>query len=228
MPGRDPALRHGEKGQAVFLVLVAIALFGALAYVVMQGGKGASTIGEKGDEMTAFARLTAFPEEVRLKAEELLLGGLDAAGLDFSRDAKGRGAVFAQMPYQNPPLSVGAASDWGFKGVTAEGGGFFIAGLGADDAGGKDIFAYLDGLDRAACEQIKKALGLSVSTLTEAVTVNLAGTGGGPDSAAGNNAFTFSAHNEDRGGPLRASCVRNGNKQDRTPNYTYYHVIVAR
>lgn len=230
MQGHVLPSRSHEKGNALFLILVAVALFAALSYVVMQGGKTSGSLTEKDDQMAAFARLTQFPEAVRTTIEKMLLTGTDVTELDFGRNAEGKGAVFQNVRYQNPPLSIGTTSDWGFKTHAADGTGWFVAGIGTDDANGKDVFAYLEGLDQPACEQIKKALGLSASPLTEATTVNLDGTGGAADATAGNNDFTFSAHSVATPDqvPPTASCVRNGFKADKSPNYVYYHVIVAK
>lgn len=229
MQGQPLPFRSRERGNALFLILVAVALFAALSYVVMQGGKSAGGISDKDDQMAAFARLTQFPEAVRTTVEKMLLTGTDIGDLNFGRKAEGKGAVFQNTRYQNPPLAIGTTADWGFKTHPGNGTGWFVAGIGTDDADGKDVFAYLEGLDQSACEQIKKALGLPASPLTEATTVSLEGEGGASDAVAGNNDFTFNAHNAATPpDPQPASCVRNGFKADKSPNYVYYHVIVAK
>ena len=229
MQGHAFSFRRKERGNALFLILVAVALFAALSYVVMQGGKPAGGLTEKDDQMAAFARLTQFPEAVRTTVDKMLLTGTDISELNFDRNAEGKGAVFQNTRYQNPPLSIGTTADWGFKTHPADGTGWFVAGIGTDEKDGKDVFAYLEGLDQPACEQIKKALGLAASPLTEATTVNLEGKGGSAEDGAGNNDFTFNAHNAAvPPDPQPATCVRNGFKADKTPNYIYYHVIVAK
>lgn len=229
MQGRAHPFRHAERGNALFLILVAVALFAALSYVVMQGGRTSGTISEKDDQMAAFARLTQFPEAVRTTVEKMLLTGTKISDLDFGRNVEGQNAVFQHTRYQNPPLAIGTTADWGFKTVGADGSGWFVAGIGTDGAEGKEVFAYLDGLDQAGCEMIKKALGLAAGPLTEATTVNLSGKGGAPEGVAGDNDFTFNAHNASTPPhPEPASCVRSGFKEDKSPNYIYYHVIVAK
>lgn len=218
--------RHAERGNAFFLILIAVALFAALSYVITQGGK-TGNIGDKDDKIAAFARLVQFPVSVQTTVNKMLLTGADVTELDFRRDAKGKGAVFEHMQYQNPPLSIGASTDWGFKGVSKEGEGWFVSGIGTDDAGGKDVFIYLDGLSKDGCEHVKKALGLATLPLSESFTVDLEkpGTAG---ATAGNNAWSFNIHNAvTPPDPQPASCVRNGNRKGE-PNYVYYHVIVAK
>ncbi len=219
--------RHAERGNAVLLVLVAIVLFAALSYVVAQGGMS-SSISEKDVSMGTYARLTEFPVSVKDTVAKMLQTGVDISELDFDRAAKGKGAVFLHVNYQNPPLAAGAASDWGFRGVTAAHEGWFVSGIGTDEADGKDVFAYLDGLSREGCEMVRKALGLAAPPLTGAVPIDLSKPGAA-DAVAGANAWSFDIQKTTTpSDPQPAACVRNGNKADGEPNYIYYHVIVAK
>lgn len=223
----DTNSRAAERGNAIFLILVAISLFAALAYVVMGGGGGGG-ISEKDVQMAAYARLTQFPPLVAEEVKKKLDAGADVTQLDFSFNGKGKDAVFEHLQYQSPGLAIGGGIDWKFTGIGEKGEGWFVSGIGGNGRDGKDVFAYLDGLTQENCEHINKALGLSITPLTEANTVDL-NTPGGPDAEAGNNNWSFNAHNATTPpDPQTAACVRNGNTQKGAPKYSYYHVIVAK
>jgi hypothetical protein len=220
--GRDPF--YSQRGNALFLVLVAIALFAALAYVVMQAG-GQSQRGGQGRDLTTLSRVTTFPIAIQTAVRRMVQSGAKLTDLDFTPGADGKTAVFSPkaggIAYRTP--SPAGTVEWAFKTVTADDTGWFVAGMGTDGAEGKDVFAYLEGVSLEACAEINGLLGLDREPLKEEPPVILTGTGGDSAAKAGKNAWTFKIQNE---GPLLmpqpAACVQNGEK------YVYYHVIVAR
>ncbi len=216
--GRDRF--HDQRGRAVFLVLVAIVLFAALAYVVTQATPGAHANAGMLDLRTA-QRIAAYPDAVQLAVKNMLADGVDVTALDFRPDGTGRGAVFSAttgVVYRSPAMALGNKTEWSFKGIGAEGHGFFVAGVGTDGPSGKDVIAYLDHVPKAMCEDINQALGLKPEPLAENPPVDLTSKGGGAKDGAGKNAYSFKAYAAD---PKPGACVQNGDK------YVYYHVIAA-
>lgn len=219
--------RIAARGSVIPLILIALTLLGALGYVVFVS-KQTGELSEKDVQMAAAARLTQFPASVHAEVARMLQEGVPLHALDFSREGKGREAVFARIAYENPPLGMGATTDWGFHGVTEAGEGWFVSGMGSDDKNGKDVIAFLTGLSLQGCQIVNKALGLAATPVTEAVTVDL-GKPGAVDAVAGSNAWSFNANlSETPPNPQTAACVRNGVQKGGDPNYVYYHVIVAK
>lgn len=219
-----------NEGNALFLILIAVALFAALSYAITQSGRGGGTISKEQSVISA-SQITQFPATVRTGVTRMIITGSQVDELDFDDAGTGANAVFATdgggVTYQDPPSNIGGATAWGFADVLAtrnagQGAtkGWFISGIGTDTAiTGRDVFAWLNGLSLAICQQINKGLGLANTTpLNEATTVVL--TGDGSSSAAGNNAYSFNEH-DDSGDPQPFACVQNNGA-----NYIYYHALV--
>lgn len=213
--GKDPF--HYQRGQALFLVLIAIALFAALAYVVTQASPG----GQANAGLRTVSRVAAYPAAIQSAVKKMLAGDVTAPELDFKLEAEGKTAVFSPsfgIAYRSPEPALGRGIEWNFKGISSEGRGFFIMGIGTDTPKGKDAFAYIEDVPQKACEDINEALGLPRQPLPEIPPVNLDGKGGGSKDSAGKNPYSFHAYGA---APKQGACVQNGDK------YVYYHVIVA-
>ncbi|MBW7911709.1 MAG: hypothetical protein H3C49_10635 [Alphaproteobacteria bacterium] len=172
-----------------------------------------------------------FPAVVRSGMARLQADGVPLDKIDFSPESKGERAVFhgkgGGVRYQMPPEGLLQDGRWRFKTVTAAGEGWFIAGIGSDEAGGKDVFAYLQGLPREFCERLNQSLGLPAMPKVESVMIDLA-TAGAADGTAGLNAWTFAANSRPVGADGKtptppAACVKNGNEG----MYIFYHLLAA-
>jgi hypothetical protein len=212
---------YHQRGQALFLVLIAIALFAALAYVVTQATPG-NHAAAPASALKTPARVAAYPAAIQSSVKKIVSTGVDAAELDFQPDGEGKAAVFSSafgIPYRSPAPALGVEIEWSFKGISKDNRGFFVTGAGTDGPKGKDVIAYLDNVPKTVCEDINEALGLPREPLAEVPTVDLDSKGGGAKDKAGKNPFTFAAHAVD---PKPGACVQNGDK------YVYYYVIVAK
>lgn len=217
--GRDPL--YTQRGQAIVVALVAVLLFGALAWVISEAQPGQNSV-TADDGLQTATQVAAYPALVQSAAKALLASGIAVDNLDFQPDGKGKGAVFAagsDLPYRSPAAVTGNKTEWSFKGISADGHGFYISGIGTDGPKGKDVVAVLDNLTKSVCGDINEALGLPRVPLLEIPAVQIEGKGGGPKDKAGKNAFSFDAHAAD---PKPGACVQNGDK------YVYYRVIVAK
>lgn len=207
-----------ESGNALFLILIAVALFAALSYAITSSGRGSGNITNEQALINA-GQLTQYPAMVRAAATRMILTGTQASLLDLSQNPNNpvtapqptllSNAVFStsggSVIWQNAPSNIGTATAWGWKAAPGLGGdfaapqtGWFISGIGSDAATGKDIFGYLDGLSTAVCQQILKGLGLnSVVIRSEATTVDLSGASEGVayDQTGGGNAASTAGNN---------------------------------
>lgn len=226
----DKDSRHCQKGNALFLILIAVALFAALSYAITQSGKGSGTI-DKEQSLIKAAQITQFPATVRSAVNRLVLTGTAITSIDFAVNAvsSNSDAVFSAsgggVIVQTPPITGGTASYWGFASTDGTN-GYHIAGIGTDTAGsGQDVFAYLDGISLSICQAINKGLGLSSTPSQETVAVvlttdpitHLATAGGAGDGTAARANVFYARH----ASPQSFAC----NENTTGGNYVYYHTL---
>lgn len=216
------ASRVGQSGHALWLVLIAVMLFGALSYVISRSDKMAA---EEEKLLMASAQVTQFPAAIRTAMARLAAAGVALEDMDFNEMGTSPQSIFYSggggVAYQKPPYLIGSQTEWRFKTKSRDNTGWFIAGIGTDGAEGKDIFAYISGVSVALCEELNRNTGLSAEPKVERVAVNLA-IPGDAAAKAGYNAWTFSAHAQERRAETPpAACVRNGIDGE----LVYYHVL---
>ncbi|MDI1228015.1 MAG: hypothetical protein PSY14_10055 [bacterium] len=210
-----------------FLIVLATGLFALLAYIVINTAIIENT-GAAGERKDAFKALIKFPDETRRAVNVMLKSGVDVAKLNFAEKATGTNAVFDKVTYESPPAASGIGANWNFRGRSADGSGWFVSGIGSDEAGGADVFGYLTGLTQSDCEDINEALGLNEIPAIEKTTVNL-GKKSKAKAVAGDNGWSFNARAAlTPPDPKPAACVQNGKNAKGEPLYIYYHVIVAK
>src|SRR5690606_5024544 len=91
--------RKGERGNALFLILIAVALFAALSYAVTQSGRGGGTIDNETALINA-SQITQFPAAVRTAVTRMVLTGTAVSGLNF--DAVGGTGTDVETAVFNP------------------------------------------------------------------------------------------------------------------------------
>lgn len=214
----------GQKGHALWLMLIAVMLFASLAYVVSRTDRMAA---DEEKLLMAAAQVTQFPAAIRTAMARLAGANIAYEDMDFSEMGTSRRSIFYSggggVAYQKPPYLIGSQNEWRFKTKSRDNKGWFVAGIGTDGAEGKDIFAYITGVPNALCEELNRSIGLAHQPKIEAAAVNLAVPGSATDTA-GHNAWTFNAHAQERRAETPpAACVRNGLDGE----LVYYHVLVA-
>lgn len=229
-----------ERGNALFLILIAVALFAALSYAVTQSGRGSGTI-DRETSMIAAGQITQYPASLRTAVTRMVITGISASYVDFTTgtgaakvfDSQGGGAVF-----QVPPAGIGGSvatgasgegqamlgaqtiNTWGYKDILNATLGYYVFGVGTDTAvSGREMLAYLRDLSLPVCQQILKGLSdasytTPVTQATAVVYSTASGDGAiGPGVTLG-NANTFGAY------PGKAfACFKNGTV------YDYYHAL---
>lgn len=229
----------GERGNALFLILIAVALFAALSYAVTSSGRGSGSISNEQALITA-AQITQFPAAVRTAVTRMVITGTTASSLTFASPDSTTSGVFSTTGggaiLQTPPSNIGTATTWQFKSAPSTGTGWFISGVGTDTAAtGIDAFAFLNGLTLPVCTQILRGLALNTTPRTEATAVVFTGgtneglatqTGGATNAQTGTaaSAYAFNIWNTANPtvSPQAFSCVLNGTGG----NYVYYHALL--
>lgn len=171
---------QSQRGNVLFLILIAVALFAAMSYAVTQSGRGSGTI-ERETALITAAQITQEAAVYRTAVNRMLLTGTDKTALQFE-DAgtsflctAGANCFFAAegganiLP--NPPASaftqgvqVWQTFNGGFcheyDGGICAGYGMSLAVAGIGTAA-KDTFIMYYPLKKAVCEAINKGLGIS-------------------------------------------------------------------
>ncbi|MDP2205705.1 MAG: hypothetical protein Q8K65_05305 [Alphaproteobacteria bacterium] len=225
-----PAGAAGQNSRTGLLLLLMIVMISGGLYYAYNQMHDKALRNESAQILTA--QIMQFPATVSTGVARLQSEGVPLHKIDFSAQGTGNYAVFHKkggaVRYQAPPAGLlEGGGRWLFKAVTEKGEGWFIAGLGSDDAAGKDVFAYLSGVPLAVCERLNRHLGLAPLPRVESIAVDFARPGD-KDDRAGLNPWTFSAHGkpidaEGQSGSPSAACVRNGADGE----YVYYHLLAA-
>ena len=217
-------LKREERGNALFLILIAVALFAALSYAVTTSGRGSGTI-EREQALITASQITQYPAAIRTAVTRMVITGTQVGNIDFDTtpDPADVDDVFGTagggVVQQDPPANLGgSATDWTYLPAAGAADGWYITGVGTDTQDtGREVIVALDGIGVSVCGSINRGLGITGNILVEATAVNLAAAF--TTAGAGDNAGSFHSYNAD---PQPFACVRNG----AAGNYVYYHAIV--
>lgn len=170
--------RTGEQGNVLFLILIAVALFAALSYVVTQSTRSGGGSTEREKNVLSSAQMTQYPTALRTSIIRMVLGGTAIENIRFDDPSTSptiSSSLLVFHPqggaanYQDAPadLSVGGAGTlrWRFNGEIE------VPGIGIDDAGGNDLIAFLPGVSNGVCRQVNEELGIDVSGASPACTL---------------------------------------------------------
>lgn len=236
------AARKDERGNALFLILIAVALFAALSYAVTQSGRGSGNT-DKETGLINSAQLTQFPAAVRTAVTRMVLTGTSVTAVDYKSTSSSAGTavfgaagggVIAQPPPSSAMTGVAGVDGthpgavWRYKAVNpTAANAFYVKGIGAST--GPESFAFI-GVNLSTCRSINHGLGLASDTPTDeaAAFVTTADANEG-DPALMSNALggandTVNGATIGKGSTNQAfACVENVN-----PNaiYIYYHTMI--
>lgn len=245
--------RSGERGNVLFLILIAVALFAALSYAVTQSTRSGSGDASGETNLINSAQLAQYPAGVRTSVVRMIIGGtsVDQIGFDVPANFNlvsdknynvfhptGGGAVYQTAP--KDALVSGAPGTWIFSSQ------YQISGVGTTETAalttGNDIIAFLPGVSQNVCKKLNDEIGIVSSSSTDKVpgVAALGGSAPGiPTVAQGmtekppgvpgiNTNHIGTIAGELDGQPF--GCYRVGAVTDVYPakTYVYYHVLVER
>lgn len=227
--GRNFASVESMAGNALFLILIAVMLFAALAYAVSNslhnGGEG-STEGEKNKVNSA--NVQQFPSVIAQTITRMTISKtvtLDI--LSFAHAGSTTYGTFGSdptheifnpqgggVPYQMPEKGINDGSDWIFTGALE------VEGIGSTvgDMTSSDLLALLPGVSLATCRNINS--DGSINNLATPPTLTLAG-----ESTAYTGTFSYADTISD----ASLASKNSGCYFSATLNkYVYYHVLAPR
>lgn len=174
--------RKSERGNVLFLILIAVALFAALSYAVTQSTRSGSGTADKEQAILSSASMTQHPTAMRTSIIRMVLGGTDVTNIYFNSPANfsalsdlatgvfhptGGGAVFQQAPAD---VMAGASQGTWFYNANWD-----IPQIGIDGAGGNDLIAFLPGVSGNVCRSINDEFVINNTgcTMTDGVVPDL-------------------------------------------------------
>ncbi len=236
-----------ERGNVLFLILIAVALFAALSYAVTQSSRSGGGTVDKETTLIRSSQLTQYPSSVRTSIIRMTLAGIDdtsllfnsptdfGAGKPIDTPAEEKRAVFhtngGGASYTLAPAEIMAnqtATRWIYNAELQ------IESIGLTDVGsgnGNDIVAYLVGINESMCEQLNDRYGIIVTSINDP-------DGDGVPNVTGLNSTDLTNYMDDTytfpttdGNKISSDFVGQpfGCFEEGTSNtYVYYHVLVER
>ncbi len=173
--------RKSERGNVLFLILIAVALFAALSYAVTQSTRSGGGDASRETNLVNAAAITQYPASIKTAITRMLVSsGVLADDLLFdlppftsltttplqergvfypgSSSGGGGGATYTQAPAN--VMAANTPGTWYFNG---ENGVVNIGTGGAIATANADIIAFLPGVSLAVCQSIHQKLGLTTT-----------------------------------------------------------------
>ena len=160
-----------EQGNALFLILMAVALFAALSYAITKSSSGGGNAVTASNNLTVASQIVEMPAGIRVAIERMMVTGTGASSITLtgavsSNDVfdlvSGGGGVTNLPP---PPGGCSpSCTAWTYESFTDPTHGLFVGGVGTD---APEILAVLPNVTSAVCTQIQK--GLSFTSITPPV-----------------------------------------------------------
>lgn len=158
--------KKNEKGNVLFLILIAVALFAALSYAVTQSSRSGGDAGRETNVLNS-AQLSQYPNQVRTAIVRQIIDGTSATAIRFNAPAdfedldsnrigvfhpEGGGAVFQDA--QPDMMEDGNAGVWHYNmefevpdiGISTP--------TGQDNEAGNEIIAFLPNVTLDVCRRI--------------------------------------------------------------------------
>lgn len=228
--------KNCQRGNVLFLILIAVALFAALSYAVTSSMRSSGGSADSETNLINSAQITQYPASIATAILRMVSTGTSLDEIRFNTPSEfddldaptigvfhptGGGATYITAP---PDIMVsGTPGTWYFNGDLE------IPDIALAGAGGNDIIAYLVGIKQAICLKINQehGLGNSIPILNadrsaqytkrmydDGTTDYVLPTGDVPDITDGSGSFD--------GKPF--GCFQNAGGGD----YVYYHVVAER
>lgn len=228
--------RSSERGNVLFLILIAVALFAALSYAVTQSTRSGGGDASRETTLVNSSTITQYPASIKTAIIRMIVSnGVTVDQLTFDPPSNfaaltttalqaqnvfhpsGGGASYAQSPAT--VMANNSPGTWMFSAANQ------IYNIGQDGTtAGNDVTAILPAVSQAICERIHSQLGLSTTIPTETGIVL---TSGKVVATPAIPAYAATAVIGDSGGSILNGQPQ-GCFQQPAATYHYFHVLVER
>ncbi len=174
-PSLLPVRRYSEKsqdGNVLFLILIAVALFAALSYVVVQSSRSGSGTTSREKNLLTASGVTQYPTALRTAAMRMNLAGVSPDEMKF--DLPGTAGFTAASvstlvfhPQGGGALNKTQSRETGITLTWYYNANYYVPGVGLDpstNSDGNDLIAFLPGVSNEVCQQINEGLKVDLST----------------------------------------------------------------
>ncbi len=165
-------IRDAERGNVLFLILIAVALFAALSYAVTQSSRSGGGASDGEANLVNSAQITQYPASVRTAIVRMIIGGTDVTQLNFDPPSAFNEAPAASNCSTLPgscvfhPTGGGATLVTAPAAVTASGvqvDWVFTSEYGIENIGtsANDIIAMFPGVATSVCTRLNQEFGIT-------------------------------------------------------------------
>lgn len=232
--------RKGERGNVLFLILIAVALFAALSYAVTSSSRSGGGNANEESSLVNSASITQYPASVRTSIIRMMVSnGIDAQDLAFDpppyTDCTGANLVNCVFhptagggtyaPSSAEVVTTGSPQDWVFNAENE------IRRVGLDGstedtalATTAEIIAFLPNVTNGICRKINEELGIGSTIPVETgidVSTNMTVSNAGFGAGGG----TIGDYTTATGTPELLNAQPFGCFEQASVNY-YYHVLI--
>lgn len=237
--------RHSERGNVLFLILIAVVLFAALSYAVTQSSRTGGGDAGRETNLISSAEITQYPAAVKTAIVRMVINGVTYEGLRFDSpstfsalagiEEQGvfhpTGGAAAYVTASKDIMVGGATGTWYFNPY------YEVEDIGTADAAdgdGNEFIAFLPGIKEAICKRVNEELGLGTTVPTAtAIDNNTSGIKRNWDAADATSTIPTETAIVGSGATFAtalsgqvAGCFLAGS--GGTTDYVYYQVLVER
>lgn len=183
-------IRNSEKGNVLFLILIAVALFAALSYAVTQSTRSGGGDTKRETSLISGAQITQYPASIKTAIIRMSISkGVTDSNLWFNIPSGGNytgnvasgdiGSTYNQDNFVFHASGGGATYQKAPEGVLLGGNNsrdwYFNANFNVQDVGTSqaEVVAYLPYIEQNVCSSINEQLGLG-SDIPDDTTVDIA------------------------------------------------------
>lgn len=184
--------RHLERGNALWFILIAIVLLGALTVLVTRGGSSVDQSGDVEQMRIKESQIMRYAKGIETAIQQMKLRGVSENQISF--ESSDTGGIYANaactvddckvfdigggQAYAKPPVGVNDGSEWIFTASNNVGTGTYPVGTSGARSG-NDIVMLLANTNTALCTQINRDVGIGASIpqdTTGIITTEFTGT----------------------------------------------------
>lgn len=180
MTKTDLKNRENERGNVLFLILIAVALFAALSYAVTSSSRSGGNDANDETNLVSSSTITQYPAGVRTAIIRMQISNnVDVTELEFNGPTDfatcetiggtlGANCVFhpdggsaTHVPGSADVMVSGNQTDWVFSSMNEINNVGRTVGAGAAAANSAEVIAFLSGIRLGICQRINDELGIA-------------------------------------------------------------------
>lgn len=174
-----------EKGNVLFLILIAVALFAALSYAVTQSSRSGGGDADRETNLVNSAQISQYPASVRTALLRMIISdGIEIADLEFNLPSNfsncstpsggtagdhcvfhGEGGNVAYVPAPVEVVTGASIQDWVINGENEINLVGVTAGGDAPTSSTAEVIAFLPNVTTAVCQRINEELGINSGSI---------------------------------------------------------------